>query len=280
MRIILLFVFTSTTFYVHAGGGWLQKKNRGYLKLNQYILIANQYYGPGGDIVALERKLSIFSTSLYAEYGITDRLNTVVYCPFFSRSVLNKLQRQNGTLDEGDELNGIGDTDIGFKYGIIQGKSTVVSATLTFGLALGDPAGGKSNTLQTGDGEYNQLLTVDISRSFYPAPLYAGLTVGFNNRTKGFSEEIRYGWEVGYSKNKFTALIRFAGIKSLKNSTINASTSAEGIFGNNIEYLTFTPEVIYSVSDKFGVSGSIGGALFGKQILANAGYSIGAYWNF
>ncbi|MDX1628917.1 MAG: hypothetical protein R3345_09480, partial [Fulvivirga sp.] len=111
---ILLFVQT-----VFAGGGWPQPKKSGYIKLNQWIVIADQYYTPAGDIIPI-RTTGLYTSSIYLEYGLTDRLTGILYFPFFSRSTLNKQVLADGTLlDEGDELNGVGDTDLTFKYGLI-----------------------------------------------------------------------------------------------------------------------------------------------------------------
>jgi len=280
MKKYLITLIILTSFVTaNAGGGWPQPKKKGYLKLNQWIVIADQYYSPGGDIIPI-RTTGVFTTSLYAEYGITDRLTGILYFPFFSRSTLNKQEQPDGTLiDEGDELNSIGDTDLTLKYGLITDKPIVVSASLTLGLPFGNESGGRTELLQTGDGEFNQMLTLEASKSFYPIELYTSILAGFNNRTNGFSDELRYGAEIGYTLGKFTGILRLYGIKPLDNGDSEAEQT-NGVFSNNVEYLSYSPELIYNFSEKAGISLSMGKVFYGKRILANPSYSAGVFLKF
>lgn len=273
----------STVLLLHhaafAGGGWPQKKNGGFFKLSQYILRSDQYFNPEGNLITVSPKISVYNTSFYGEYGLTDRLTGIVYFPFFSRSTLNNLERRNGDFVEGDAINSIGDTDISIKYGLIVDKPIVLSAKITFGLPLGNPSGGRTGTLQTGDGEFNQMFTLEASRSFYPTPLYVTVSTGFNNRTDDFSEEIRFGVEAGYTIGKLTGIIRFNMVESLMNGDGSTNVN-QGVFGNNIEYSSFSPELIYAISDNAGVSVSIATAFAGRQVLGSPAFDIGAFIKF
>ena len=275
-KIASIFLILFITFPSLGGGGWNKKKGKSYLKLSQYALIADQYFNPEGRIIETNRGTAFYSTALFAEYGLTDRITTEIYFPFFTRSLLNNLQRQNGTFEEGEQVSSIGDTNISFKYGIIQKGATVVSAKVTFGLALGNAAGGSSGVLQTGDGEFNQMLSIDVGHSFYPAPVYANASIGINNRTKGFSEEFRYSFEAGLTLNKFILIGRIIGIESFMNGNPEDS-EAQGVFANNLEFLTFMPEIVYKIKENFGVTTAVGTAFFGRQVLANPSFEVGLF---
>jgi len=262
-----------------AGGGWTQKKGTTYAKLNQFAIIADSYYNPEGNIIPVQPTISFYSTSLYAEYGITDKLTGILYFPFFSRSVMNNLEKLNGDFVNGDELNSIGDTDLSLKYGLVQDKSIVVSASLTLGLPLGVSAGGESGSLSTGDGEFNQMMTIEASHSFYPVNAYVTILAGFNNRTKHLSDEIRYGMEAGYTYKKLIGIVRMYSIKSLNNASA-AIDPVQGLFSNRVEYMSMTYQLAYNFTDKFGLTVSKGTAFSGKRILADPSYSVGAYFNF
>lgn len=264
------------SFSTLAGGGWPQKKNHGYFKLGQYVIIANQYYNPDGNIIRINPGISVYTTSIYGEYGLSDRLTAIVYFPFFTTSVLNALKKLNGELVEGDQLSSVGDTDVSFKYALTIDKPIALSAQLTLGLPFGNPLGGNTQFLQTGDGEFNQMLTFEASHSFHHAPFYVSSLLGFNNRTEGFSDELRFGLEAGFTYKKFTLIARILGVESLQNGDINPN-STQGVFGNNIEYLSFSPELIYSAKEKFGFSVSTGRAFLGSQVLASPSYSAGIF---
>ena len=276
-KIFILPVALVLTTVAMAGGGWTQKKNKGFFKLSQYALLSDRYYNPAGKIVNINPGISVYSTSLYGEYGLTDRLTAIAYFPFFSRSILNALQKRNGDFVEGDQLTSVGDTDLSLKYGLIQDKSIVVSARLTLGLPLGNPSGGRARLLQTGDGEFNQMLTVEASHSLYPIPVYVSVALGFNNRTEGLSDEARFGLEAGLTiKDKVTLVARLAGVESLQNGNPDAN-STQGVFGNNVEFISFSPEIIYSIKENIGFSLSVGTAFSGRQVLANPSYEAGIF---
>ncbi len=273
---ILVVVGLFATQAVMAGGGWPQKKGKGFFKLGQSFIISDAFYDPSGDIVDITT-ISLYTTSIYGEFGLTNRLTGVIYVPFFVRSTLNEVERrQSGTIEPGDELNSFGDTDIGFKYALTLDKKYAVSAGITFGLPLGENQGGDTGILQTGDGEFNQLVSVDVSRSFYPAPIYATVSTGFNNRTNNFSDEFRFGFEVGYTGFKNTTLaLKVNGIESLNNG--DPDGTANGVFSNNTEYLAIAPEINYDISDSFGLTASAAFAAYGRRILASPNFGIGAY---
>lgn len=276
MKSKLLLIVLLFSIEVFAGGGWPVGKKKTYIKLGQNAIVSPFYYSPSGEIVDI-RTTSLFTSSLYAEYGLSDRLTAILYMPFFVRATLNEVQyRQSGRIDEGEVLNAFGDTDISFKYSLTKDKPLVVSATVLFGLPLGETRGGASGILQSGDGEFNQLLRIDASHSFYPRPLYASAYVGFNNRTKNFSDDFRAGAEVGYTfKSKLVAILKFDLVQSFFNgSTLVADN---GIFSNNTEYVSPSVELAYVVNKNWGLSASAGFAFAGRNILAAPNVGVGIF---
>ncbi len=266
----------------YAGGGWAKEKGKGYFKLSEWWVISDQHYTSSGGIDPNGTR-AIFNTSLLAEYGITDRVTGILYFPFFSRALLNEqVSATTGdVIAEGDAINALGDTDLSIKYGLIQNKPLVVSVTLTLGLPTGNDSGGRDGSLQTGDGEFNQMLTLDVSRSFAIGDLYpyASVYAAFNNRTNDFSDEFRYGLETGITYGKVTGIIRLFGITSFQNGGNAFNSSGTSIFANNAEFFSFSPEIAYSFSDKFGISINYASAFSGKVIFADPSYSIGAFFN-
>lgn len=268
------------TNLLNAGGGWPQKKGRGYFKLSEYVIVSDRYFSPAGDLLDIATA-GIYITSLYGEYGITDRLTAIAYVPFFSRATLNKQVSSfdGNVLAEGDEVNSFGDTDLTLKYGLITNKPIVVSASLTLGLPLGNSTGGNTGVLQTGDGEFNQMISLEASRGLRKGRAWVSALLAFNHRSENFSDEFRYGLEVGHKLgNRWIAGIKLLSVNSLSNGS-DFETPANGIFSNNIEYIATTYELSYSWNERFGVSGAIGTALDGRRVLANPSYSVGVFMN-
>ncbi len=262
-----------------AGGAWPIGKRRAYVKLGQNAIVSPLYFSPSGEIVDI-RTTSLFTTSLYMEYGLSNRLTTILYLPFFVRATLNEVQyRQSGRIDKGEMLNAIGDTDLSFKYSLIKDKSMLLSVTVLFGLPLGETRGGASGILQSGDGEFNQMVRVEASRSFYPKPIYVSTYLGFNNRTKNFSDDFRAGAEVGYTlRGKLTGIFKLDIIQSFFNGS--TAVADNGIFSNNTEYIAPSIEIGYSLNEKFGISATAGFALSGRNILASPNLGLGLYYKF
>ena len=277
LLIILILTITTSSF---AGGGWPQKKGRTFLKLSQWWVLSDQHYTGSGGIDPNATR-GIFNTSIYAEHGFTDRLTGIIYFPFFSRSTLNEqLGATSGqVILEGDAINSLGDTDITLKYGLTPNSPWAVSASLTLGIPLGNDNGGRDGSLQTGDGEFNQMIQIDISRGIKLGNVYPYFSVysGLNNRSNGFSDEWRYGIESGLSIGKLTGILRLYGVKSLKNGKGISGSTGTSIFANNSEYMSFSPEIAFNITDKLGVSASYATAFSGRIIFANPSYSVGMY---
>jgi hypothetical protein len=265
-----------------AGGGWPQRKGKIYLKLSGWWVVADQHFTSSGMIDPNLTRAN-YITSLYAEYGITNRLTGIVYFPFFSRAVVNE-QLSGTTGDvilEGDAINSVGDTDIQLKYGLFQNGSVKVSTSLTLGLPTGISSGGRDGSLQTGDGEFNQIVSVDISRSFPIRKLntYGTISLGFNNRTEGFSDEFRYLIEGGVTFGKWIAILRLNGVQSLMNGDDNFDSNGTSLFGNNVSFNAFSPEVGFKMTEKVGISASYSTAFSGELIFARPSFSVGIFAN-
>jgi protein XagA len=265
-KIVLTIGFLCVTFITIYAQGWSQKKGEGYFKLGFNAISSSSFYGPDGTKTSITTT-GIYSTSLYAEYGLTDRLTAITYAPFFVRNTLNGIQyRQSGRTEPGDVQNSFGDTDIALKYGWVRNKPFVFSTTLLFGLPTGNNTGGKSGILQSGDGEFNQMIRGDFSHSFYPIPLFASVYSAYNNRTNNFSDEFRYGFDMGYTLGQWSGFLHLNAVKSLKNGGVVNTNN--GVFSNNMEFISPGAEVAYQFKNGLGVSVSYLTALSGKNILA------------
>ncbi len=277
-KLLTLVILLWSSTLVFAGGGWPQQKGKGYFKLNQFWITTNQFFNGSGAVEPNE-KMGQFFTSIYGEYGISDRFTGIVNWPFYARAY-EQVVGSPGQIIPEDAINGVGDLDLMVKYGVTSGKSIAVSASLLLGVPLGESSGGVSGVLQTGAGEFNQMIQLDAGKSFaignvYP---YTNVFVALNNRTNGFSDEFRYGFEVGVGYKFLFAVLRVNGVRSFNNGTKAPINDGASLFANNAEYLAIIPEISIKISDKWGVSANMGTAAWGKFIFANKTYSVGAYF--
>lgn len=288
MKKLLFLLLTNTLLLqLHAGGPWPQPAGSGYFKLSQWWIVFDQHYTDAG-LIDPNVTTGIFNTTFYGEYGLTDRLTVIANAPLFSRSYNNNIVSgtTGETIQAGEAINGIGDIDLGVKYGLNRPGSTYAfSASLFLGLPTGEASGGSQGNLQTGDGEFNQLIQFDLGRSFQLSekiPAYASAYAGVNNRSQGFSEEFRYGVElgVGLIERKLWLTGRLNTVESFKNGDTAENTNSTSIFANNTEFSSVGLEASYYVKNGWGVSAGVAGAFRGEIIAAAPSYSVGIFYDF
>lgn len=282
MKKTFLFVLliNSLTLAV-AGDGWVQPKKKGYFKLNQWWLIADQHFTNTGELDPNQTRAT-YITSLYGAYGISDKFTAIVYLPFFTRSLSydQKSATTGDIIQEGEAINSVGDTELTIKYGLLQKGPIFVAGSYTLGLPLGTAEGGSDGSLQTGIGEFYHMFRLDASTSFNVGNKYPFISLfsAYNQRTKNYSNEFRYGFKTGVELNKWIFILQAYGVRSFRNIENNFGDAGTSIFGNNTEYLTISPEIAYKISDTFGVSANVAGAAWGRLILAAPAFSVGVFW--
>lgn len=260
---------------------WTNGKGKAYYKLAAWTLVADQHYTSSGQIDPNATRGN-FTLSLYGEYGLTDKLDIISYIPFFTRIYQNAQVSgiTGNVLQEGESLNAFGDLDIGVRYLLFKKNNFSFSTSLKFGLPTGENVGGSDGSYQTGDGEFNQLLTIDagISYQLFQKPSYAKTFIGFNNRTQGFSDEFQFGFETGIKLfDKLWILSKLHSVNSLQNGTLTAQNTQGSIFANNIEYVAVGGEAAYYITKKMGITLNYTSAISGRIIYANPSISGGIF---
>jgi hypothetical protein len=274
---IVLIAFLSLTNSLVFAGGWTQKEGEGFYKLGFQYIRAKNFYEPSGNRVPIT-PLGDYTVSLYGEYGITDWLTGVGYIPFYKQNTLDKVvgQPSGRVYFEGDRASGFADPDIGVRIALIRNSPIVLSAGVTFGIPVGDSK--QANGLLSGDGEFNQAVSLQAGYSLYPIPAYATAQVGFNNRTRGFSDEFQYAAQFGYTlKELFTFAVNMQGVESLKNGDNSVLGGMNGIYTNNQSYLEFGGEVSYHVTQTYGVSVGAYTATLGRNALSAPKFTVGVF---
>ncbi len=257
--------------------GWPQKKGQGYYRVGFNWVRAGQFYEVNGNRIDIPT-LSDYTVSFYGEYGINDRITGIVYVPFMQRITLNKqVGEPSGVVFfEGDAITGVADIDVGLRIGLLKAGNTVLSAGLLLGLPVGNTD--QANGLFTGDGEFNQRIALELGHSFYPAPAYVVASAGFNNRTQGFSDELHYKLEAGYSfSEKWTAITRIRGVSSFENGDEGITGGTGGLYGNNQRYLAYGAELAYAFTSALGFSLTLEGATLGRNVLSAPAVNVGIF---
>jgi len=275
IALVLTAVCALAVFDANAGA-WTQKRGRGYYELKFQLIRANRFYEPDGRIITIPT-LAEYTAGFYGEYGLNDWLTIFGNVPY-KRVTLNRQfgGRTGFVFFPGDSVSGIADIDLGIRVGLLRNGPTVVSAGLQLGLPIGDDA--QENGLLTGDGEFNQFISMQLGHSFYPRPLYFTGEAGFNNRTKGFSDEFRYEAELGYSlHSRLTLNFKINGVESFKNGDDAVRGGTGGLYANNQSYLAYGPGVFYSFYKNLGVNTRAAFATRGQNVLARPAFFFGIF---
>ena len=248
---------------------WTQKKGTGYYKVGAWFLEANQHYTDKG-LLDPNATRGIFVTNLYGRHGITDKITLVGYIPF-TRVYQNEQIFTSGNPGQpGEAVNSFGDIDLAIEVQIFKRPKWVLATSLTLGVPSGNNSGGSDGSYQTGDEEFNQIVKVLARNSFKIAKhsFYAKGSLGVNNRSNGYSDEIRLGFETGSQvfKNKFLLLVRLNTIQSFFNGSLSAENSNGSIFANNVEVTNLGGEINYFITKKWSASFGYSIPLSGKNI--------------
>jgi hypothetical protein len=291
-RISFFVLFLSALMPVVQGqSGWTQDQNAGYFKLNQSTIRAGRFFNPEGDLIDITTT-SVYSTAVYGEYGLNDRFTALLNAQLFVRSTINNLEsRIDGAVIPGDEFNGLGEIQLGLKYGIIKTGPIVLAASTQLKLPSGQNVGGNSELLQSGDGAWGALGMVHASHSFYPKPLYANLSVGYQWRgtadlayTSGpvnvnYDDALIWGGELGWTPNSsWVIAFKWTQVQPFGSDSAEGVTGSSSIFGNRLAYFALIPEVNYITARNWGISASAGGVFFARNILAAPSYNLGVFY--
>ena len=257
---------------------WTKAEGTGFYKLDFSRISATDVFNTKSEVIPF-RTITNNITSFYGEYGVTNKFTLLGYVPFLINNKLGETKNATGgiVLPAVSETN-FGDVDLGFRYQLFNKNGISLSVNLLLGLPTGNST--QKEGLLTGDGEFNQMLKLAIGTG--KTRWWTQGALGFNNRTKGFSDEFRYDFEFGYKffNDRLLTILKLNGIESLDNGT--AKENIVGVFSNNVEYAGVGPEVLYYVNDKkkMGVSLRVAGSLKGRNILAAPSIAVGVFAQF
>ncbi len=278
LAILFAFFLIVTAPSVSTAQAWTKAENSGFYKLDFSRISATDVFNTKSELVPF-RSITNNITSFYGEYGVTNKFTLIGYIPFLVNNQLGELKSTAGAvLSPSTAETNFGDVDLGFRYQLFNKNGISLSANLLLGLPTGNST--EKNGLLTGDGEFNQMFKLAIGTG--KARWWTQGAVGFNNRTKSFSDEFRYDFEFGYKffNDRLLTILKLNGIESLDNGT--AKENIVGIFSNNVEFAGVGPEVLYYINDKknIGVSLRIAGSLKGRNILAAPSIAVGVFAQF
>jgi hypothetical protein len=121
--VVLLLLFLP--FALAAQSGWTKKKGEFFGQWSASYFSSDQYYNLSGELLETST-FRHYGTSLYGEYGLTDRLTVIANWPTYKFN----------SFETTETVSGLGDLGLGLKYGLPLG-GVPVSITITPELPTG-----------------------------------------------------------------------------------------------------------------------------------------------
>ncbi len=138
------------------------------------------------------------------------------------------------------------------------------------GIPVGDSE--QSNGLFTGDGEFNQVFALQVGHSLYPAPAYLKGEIGFNNRERGFSDELRYSIEAGYViGERLGVTVWIRGVEAVGKDDDDLTVS-------DLKYLSIGPELNLYITTNLGITAGVTKYANARNLLDSPAWDIGVFF--
>jgi hypothetical protein len=266
----LLLVVHCTWSIVNANAqAWTKDQGKAFVKADVTSIQADQLFdNSGNNIKPAFFPLGYLSAGIYGEYGVSNDVTVFGNIPLFVKNTLSK----TALLLPEVSNSGFGDIDLGVRYQLYKGDVAV-----SLNLILGLPTGNAKNAdkLNTGDGEFNQILKLAVGTG--KDNWWTQGAIGFNNRSGNFSSEFRYDLEVGWKlfNKKLLAMLKINAVESLNNGT--ELRNPYGLFSNDVGYIGIGPEFLYYATPKMGIAFRATGALKGRNVQAAPAIAFGVF---
>ncbi len=266
----LLFLFLLLPALAIAQAGFTRQERTGYARFGFSTLGSSGFYTPLGTKISSARYRD-FSSSFYAEYGITDDWTAMVNFPFL----------RNHRLDTTTPLTALGDATVGIRRRLLHGR-TPVSVAVDFGLPTGDAQGlvtvrdtpDGEFRLPTGDGELNTRISLFASRLLQKSKILVSAGGGYNIRSRGFTDEFSYS--VTASRRLFSRLSisgNLVGLEPARPADLSRSVGF-GV-GEGVALLAIGGEAQYRINNRYSLSGGYIKPLRGKNLLSGGNLLFG-----
>ncbi len=302
MKRFLTLIFLSLMIVqsAHAGGPWPRAKNSGYAQLGFTYVGYSRFFNHEGKVTELRRPVTDFTTQLYLDYGLTDKLTLTANLPFKYVSSADRISSADSsyfqdTVQAGN-LFGLSNVMLGLKYNIIQ-KRILFSAGLNVeaNVAKYDSL----TTLRTGPSAWVFHPYVSVGTTFVQGKLYTLLDAGYRIRLNNYSHEADFNFELGYSWNHKTYFIlNVAGRFSMQNGSYDNnvtpgvdpsdSTSVSlhpngrdlhtSLYPNNQQYLGYGLKFIQKIK-KVHINAAVYFGM-GRMVAAAPSYNLGVAYEW
>jgi len=265
-------------------GAWTQARGKFYSRLAYEQYSADEYYNENGDTIGYspgDSKKRNFEydedlTSLYLEYGVTDKL-TLVASLNYKEAEWRYKAGSGVAVDKVAKTAGPGDQELGVKYQLLTTENGVLSIQGMYKTPEGyDEDDTGALEIQRGDAQEDYDVRLLYGQSLYPMiPGYFNMEAGYRLRAQEPADEFRYVLEVGVDFTSwFYGRVKLDGSANLGNSDDSLGTIADiNTNGNEVNIGKLDMALGFKITDHLGLEAVYRPELYGEN--TTKGYSLG-----
>ncbi len=241
-------------YNINGQNGWVKNKNSFYTQASFATFSSSDYYSPSGQLFNSGSTFKSNSISLYGEYGLSNRLTTIINFPMLISNRFNTTET----------VRGLGSIQLGLKYGLL--KSFPLAISIDFDIPTDDGvnfANSKSANslgiidqinLPTSDGEFNIWTTLAASQSLLGGKLFGSIYGGVNFRTENFSNQWKSGIEIGYLF--FNKLHLIGKLNTQGKIESNEKMASSFLFGEGTTFTSYGITSLYKINKHWRIIAS------------------------
>lgn len=260
--------------FLQAQSPWTNQKNHAFVQVGTSGIFYNFVRYNGNELDTKNSNYDI-TTQVYAEYGITDKLEATVILPY------KFIGYKNITTNVSQSLAGFGNISLGLKYAIATKKIKLSTGLLYTTNSVKKDA---SIGLRTGfeAATFLPYITVGSGKNKW----YYFANVGYGFMTNNYSDYVKIGGEVGYNIFKKVNLAVVAELRTPTSkesffTTDNASYIATANYLDRQQYFASGLKLSYEFTkDKIGITASVIGAFALDNIPSAGSNNVGFYYKF
>ncbi len=226
--------------------GWPRQERQTYLHFGWNGFSADTYQA-GTTSVAVDQ-LSENSFALYGEYGYSQDMTGMVRLPGY-----RILSLRTESSAPAVNVEAPGDVELGLRYALWNPGNSVLNISVMASFPLGETSDRMG--LWTGDNEYNQVFGLEFGHRFESFPAFISVFSGFNNRNNGYSDELRFGAEVGVADlGPVSISMLLHAVEPLNNGKADYTGGNYGFATNRQRYMQYGPEITMQIVEGFGIN--------------------------
>ena len=250
-------------------GAWTQPAGVFYEKFAFNYYSADHIFDSSGNRIRtpLNGKFSDHNLSNYFEIGITDRVTAI--------TSLTYKWLHNEYTGADIRANGLGDTDLGARIKLYDGRAGIVSSQFILKIP---GAYGSTDALPLGNGQYDFEARLLYGRSLWPMiPGYANIEAGYRWRAGAPSNEFRYLGEFGMDFGKtLYGRVKLDGTLSTNDGS-NMGSWGNPTATNNFDLGKLDLALGCKVRPSWGFEGAYVREIYGKNTSSGSTLTIALY---